>query len=181
MISYAQPGEEWDLYEIDPAVVRIAGNPVYFTYLSDCAAAPYQVILGDARLRLREAPDHHYGLILLDAFSSDSIPAHLVTLEALNSYLSKTADGGMIAFHISNRYLNLEPLLSGLSMRTGLTGFLRTDRDADLSAGKYPSVWVVMARDEASLGPILNDSRWQRLHGNIVWTDDFSNLLEVLK
>jgi hypothetical protein len=181
MISYAQPGEQWDLYEIDPAVVRIASNPRYFTYLSDCAAAPYQVILGDARLRLREAPDHHYGLILLDAFSSDSIPAHLVTLEALNSYLSKTADGGMIAFHISNRYLNLEPLLSGLSMRTGLTAFLRTDRDADLSAGKYPSVWVVMARDEASLGPILNDFRWQRLHGNIVWTDDFSNLLDVLK
>jgi hypothetical protein len=138
------------------------------------------MILGDARLRLREAPPGKYGLLVMDAFSSDSVPAHLLTTEAMDLYLGKLASDGMLAFHISNRYLNLEPLLSGLSKRAGLSAFIRRDQERGMN-GKYPSVWVVMARNDAALGTIAGDSRWNRVQGDIVWTDDFSNILSLLK
>ena len=178
--TYSLPGQQWDFYDIDPAIVRIASEPSYFTYISNCMKGSYQMILGDARLRLREAPAGKYGLLIMDAFSSDSVPAHLLTTEAMDLYLSKLSGDGMIAFHISNRYLNLEPLLSGLSKRSGLSAFIRKDQDRSL-IGKYPSVWVVMARNDAALGSIASDSRWTRVQGDIVWTDDFSNILSLLK
>ena len=178
--TYAANGQEWDFYDIDPAIVRIASDPRYFTFLSDCTKAQYHVLLGDARLRLREAPAGKYGLLIMDAFSSDSVPAHLLTTEAMTLYLDKLSADGMLAFHISNRYLNLEPLLSGLSRRAGLSAFIRRDNERNLS-GKYPSVWVVMARNDAALGAIATDDRWQRVQGDIVWTDDFSNILSLLK
>jgi hypothetical protein len=178
--TYSVKGQEWDFYDIDPAIVTIASNPQYFTFLSDCTKGSYRVILGDARLRLREAPAGKYGLLIMDAFSSDSVPAHLLTTEAMDLYLSKMADDGLLAFHISNRYLNLEPLLSGLSHRAGLSAFIRKDGQRT-SDGKYPSTWVVMARNDSALGAIASDSRWQRVEGDIVWTDDFSNILSLLK
>ncbi len=138
------------------------------------------MILGDARLRLQEAPQEHYGLLVMDAFSSDSVPAHLLTTQALSLYLAKLAPDGVLAFHISNRYLNLEPLLAGLSRRAGLSAFIRRDNERNVTA-KYPSLWVVMARDDAALGTIPNDSRWTRVQGDIVWTDDFSNILSLLR
>jgi hypothetical protein len=116
----------------------------------------------------------------MDAFSSDSVPAHLLTTEAMNLYLDKLSSDGVLAFHISNRYLNLEPLLSGLSRRTGLSAFIRKD-DAHNVVGKYPSVWVVMARSDSALGTIANDDRWRRVQGDMIWTDDFSNILSLLK
>lgn len=178
--TYSLPGQQWDFYDIDPAIVRIASEPSYFSFLSSCTKGSYRVILGDARLKLREAPAGKYGLLIMDVFSSDSVPAHLLTTEAMELYVSKMAGDGMIAFHISNRYLNLEPLLSGLSKRAGLTGFIRRDTDRSQTS-KYPSVWVVMARNDADVGPIANDSRWTRLQGDMVWTDDFSNILSLLK
>ena len=178
--TYAAHGQEWDFYDIDPAIVRIASDPRYFTFLSDCTKAQYHVILGDARLRLSEAPAGKYGLLIMDAFSSDSVPAHLLTTEAMDLYLDKLSADGVLAFHISNRYLNLEPLLSGLSKRAGLSAFIRRDNERNVS-GKYPSVWVVMARNDAALGAIATDDRWQRVQGDIVWTDDFSNVLSLLK
>ncbi len=178
--TYSRAGEEWDFYDIDPAIVRIASDPTYFTYISNCTKGSYRMILGDARLRLREAPAGKYGLLIMDAFSSDSVPAHLLTTEAMDLYLGKLSADGMIAFHISNRYLNLEPLLSGLSKRSGLSAFIRKDQDHSL-VGKYPSVWVVMARNDAALGSIANDPRWTRVQGDMVWTDDFSNILSLLK
>ena len=178
--TYSLPGQQWDYYDIDPAIVRIASEPSYFSFLSSCAKGSVRIILGDARLKLREAPAGKYGLLIMDVFSSDSVPAHLLTTEAMDLYVSKMAEDGMIAFHISNRYLNLEPLLSGLSKRAGLTGFIRRDTDRS-QPSKYPSVWVVMARNDAALGSIADDSRWTRLQGDIVWTDDFSNILSLLK
>lgn len=178
--TYSLPGQQWDFYDIDPAIVRIASEPSYFTFISDCTKASHQMILGDARLRLREAPAGKYGLLIMDAFSSDSVPAHLLTTEAMDLYLGKLSSDGMLAFHISNRYLNLEPLLSGLSKRAGLSAFIRRDQERDL-VGKYPSVWVVMARNDAALGSIAGDSRWTKVQGDIVWTDDFSNILSLLK
>jgi hypothetical protein len=178
--TYAAQGQEWDFYDIDPAIVRIASDPRYFTFLSDCTKASYRVILGDARLRLREAAPGKYGLLIMDAFSSDSVPAHLLTTEAMNLYLDKLSTEGMLAFHISNRYLDLEPLLSGLSRRAGLVAYVRRDIERNI-VGRYPSVWVVMARDDSALGTITKDDRWQRVQGDMVWTDDFSNILSLLK
>jgi len=178
--TYSLPGERWDFYEIDPAIVRLASNPRYFTFLSDCSKAPYRMVLGDARLRIREAANGEYGLLIMDAFSSDSVPAHLLTIEALDLYLSKLAEDGLLAFHISNRYLNLEPLLSGLSQRAKLSAVIRVDQERQV-VGRYPSIWVVFARNDAALGAIASDTRWRRLKGDVVWTDDFSNILSLLK
>src|SRR5678815_6627 len=178
--TYAAQGQEWDFYDIDPNIVRIASDPRYFTFLTDCTKASYRVILGDARLRLREAPTGKYGLLIMDAFSSDSVPAHLLTTEAMNLYLDKLSTDGLLAFHISNRYLNLEPLLSGLSRRAGLVGFVRRDEERNV-VGRYPSIWVVMARNDSALGTIAQDDRWRRVEGDMVWTDDFSNILSLLK
>ena len=180
LATYSTAGQQFDIYDIDPAAVRIASDPRLFTFLSNCTQGSYRVILGDARLQLREAPNGHYGLIMMDAFSSDSVPAHLLTSQALDLYLAKLAPDGIVAFHISNRYLNLEPLLSGLSRRAGLSAFIRRDGGGIL-AGKYSSLWVVMARNDGALGGIANDLTWGRLQGDVVWTDDFSNILSVLK
>ena len=181
MITYSEPGQQWDFYEIDPAIVRIAQNRTFFTFLSDCSAAPYRMILGDARLRLRDAINSNYGLLIVDAFSSDSVPAHLLTSEAMDLYFSKLAPDGLMAFHISNRYLNLEPLLSGLSQQKGFSALIRNDLEFDNSVGKYASLWVVIARNDAALGELVNDSQWRRLEGNVLWTDDFSNIFSLIK
>jgi hypothetical protein len=178
--TYSLQGQQWDFYDIDPAIVRIASESRLFTFLSDCTRGSYRVVLGDARLKLREAPQGHYGLIVMDAFSSDSVPAHLLTSQALELYLTKLAPDGVLAFHVSNRYLNLEPLLGGLARHAELSAFIRRDAGGNVP-WRYSSIWVVMARNNAALGTIANDSRWVKLQGNLVWTDDFSNILGVLK
>ncbi|MDQ5843972.1 MAG: fused MFS/spermidine synthase [Acidobacteriota bacterium] len=179
--SYSTSAQSWDFYEIDPAIVRLATDSRYFTFLSGCSAAPYRIILGDARLRLREAVAGNYSLVILDAFSSDSVPAHLLTVEALDLYLSKLAPDGIVAFHVSNRYLNLEPLLSGLASRIGAAALIREDTETNLPAGKYRSKWVVIARSKSDLGEIATDPRWRSAKGNVVWTDHFSNILDLMK
>src|SRR4029079_9593971 len=115
----SRPDHRWTCYEISPAVVGSAQNPNYFTYLQKCAAGPTEIVLGDARLQLQNAPDHHYGLIVLDAFNSDAIPVHLLTQEAIDLYTSKLATGGMLAFHISNRSLRLDSVLANLAKHIG--------------------------------------------------------------
>jgi uncharacterized membrane protein YhaH (DUF805 family) len=180
LATNSTPGQQFDFYDIDPSIIRIASDPTLFTFLSNCTHGSYRVILGDARLKLREAPDGHYGVIVLDAFSSDAVPAHLLTTQALELYLAKLAPDGIIAFHISNRYLNLEPLLAGLSRRAGVSALIRRD-GGGITPGKYGSLWVVMARNEAALDGIANDLIWEKLQGDVVWTDDFSNILSVLK
>ncbi|HEU5100772.1 MAG TPA: fused MFS/spermidine synthase, partial [Roseiflexaceae bacterium] len=126
LACYKQPGQQWTFYEIDPSVVRIAREPAYFTYLQDCAPDA-GMVLGDARLSLASAPDGGYDLIVLDAYSSDSIPMHLITREALALYLRKLAPGGVLAFHISNLYLDLKPALGNLAADAGLASLARDD------------------------------------------------------
>jgi hypothetical protein len=187
LACYAKPGQQWTIYEIDPAVVRIARDTNYFTYLTRCMGAPVQIVLGDARLRLREAPPRSYGLIVLDAFSSDAIPIHLLTREALELYLAKLASGGLLAFHISNRCLALAPVLAGLAADAHLVCLAREDdavSPADIELGKESSHWVVMARRPTDLEKVRQDSRWKLAApspGREVWTDDFSNLLSAFK
>ena len=185
-------GEQQTLtyYEIDPTVVRLAQNPEYFTFLSQCAPQS-KVILGDARLKLRDAPDGKYGLIVLDAFSGDTIPMHLVTREALALYLRKLAPGGVLAFHISNLYLQLSPTLAALADDAHLVDFTEDDTavsQQEIDDGKFPSKWVVMARNGTDVAALLQDlsssARWVRVQARPnarVWTDDYSNLLRIIK
>lgn len=187
MACYAAAGQEWTFYEIDPAVISIARNRDYFSYL-DCAGAPVKIALGDARLRLRDAPDGSYGLIALDAFSSDAIPVHLLTREALDLYLSKLAPGGRLLFHISNRFLNLRPALADLAKSANLVCFAveydRRKQSAEGGSGLDPSSWLAVARSAEDLGALASHPRWRKLEGQAqagVWTDDYSNVLGALR
>ena len=180
MSAYAGAGERWSFYEIDPAVERIARR--YFTYLDNCPAR-VEVILGDARMSLARAPEKSaYDLILLDAFSSDAIPVHLLTKEALTLYLSKLKDDGVLAFHISNRHLDLKPILGRLALDAGLAALARIHRihgSDEISS----SDWVVMAKKAAVIEG-LSEKGWKPLEANPgarPWTDDFSNILSVIK
>jgi hypothetical protein len=186
MACYFQPGESLTYFEIDPLVERFAQNPQYFTYLRDCAPAA-QIVLGDARLKLRDEPDSSYDLIVLDAFSGDMIPMHLLTKEALALYLRKLEPGGIVAFHISNLYLRLAPTLGALARDTGLVCLMKDDlavSPMQAAAGKFPSQWLVMARSREDLGSLAADPLWKPINvppGTQVWTDDYSNLLRVIK
>jgi spermidine synthase len=181
MASYARPGDQWTFYEIDPGMIAIARDEHYFTFLMDCRAAVPAIVAGDARLRLREAPAGAYDLIVLDAFSSDSIPIHLVTREALELYLQKLAPGGRVAFHVSHRLLDLRRVLGALAADRGLVARIREDPPGEaLARGQDSSRWVVMARSGGDLGAIDADPRWQPLpiaSDARPWTDDFSNVL----
>jgi hypothetical protein len=186
LAAYGEPGQQWTFYEIDPAVERIARDNRYFTYLSD-SRAQVNVVLGDARLSLRDAPPGLYDLFVIDAFSSDAIPVHLITREALDMYRDKLAPGGVMAFHISNRHLDLEPVLGELASAAGMSSLMQIDRDrtpTDIPNYKLSSQWVLMARTAADLEPFIRDKRWsttRRQSDAAVWTDDFSNVLGVLR
>jgi hypothetical protein len=183
LAPYARPGQSWTFYELDPAVEAVARDASLFTYLRDCAAT-VDVVLGDARLRLANAPDGAFDLIILDAFSSDAIPVHLLTREALSLYLGKRAPSGLIAYHISTRHLDLEPILSALARERGMVARIRRDvtiTPEEKRQGKQPTVWVVLADHPADLGPIADDPRWTPARAGLsAWTDDRSSLLDVL-
>jgi hypothetical protein len=181
LAAYAQPGQHWTFYEIDPAIWRISANPLYFTYLPACGER-CSVVLGDARVSLGHTAPGSHALIVLDAFSSDAIPVHLMTREALALYMSRLAPHGIVAFHISNRHLALQPVLSRLAQDLGLAAVSRSDEvtDEESAEGWAGSDWVLIARDGADLEPLGDD--WDRIDGRSGpdWTDDFSNILAVL-
>jgi SAM-dependent methyltransferase len=177
--AYGNAGETWTFYEIDPGIVEIARDPRYFTYLRD-SPARVGVVLGDARLSLARAPAQAYDLIIVDAFNSDAIPVHLLTREALGVYLDKLAPGGIIALHLSNRYLELEPVVAALARERGLRARvgMATLSGYFLSA----STWAAVARSDEDFGPLAADSHWftaKPARGIPAWTDDYSSLLSV--
>ncbi len=185
---YGRSDEHWTFFEINPAVVGIARDPRLFTFLRDCPARP-EIVLGDARLSLARQADDSFDLIVLDAFNSDAIPVHLVTEEAVALYLTKLRRGGLLVFHISNRYLDLAPVLGNIAARRGLTARIYLDAaDSDDTGDPRPdpkdaSDWVVMGREATDLSPLAGTPKWTRLAGKArlgVWTDDYSNLLSVL-
>ena len=146
-------------------------------------------MLGDARLSLYREPDRSFGLIVLDAFSGDAIPMHLLTREAFRIYLAKLADGGLIALHISNEYLDLLPAVEELANDAGLVGLYVDEQDQqlplrELLLGRRHSQWVVLARRQADLGRLAGNARWQPVtvrRATAVWTDDYSNLFGLLR
>jgi hypothetical protein len=186
LAAYAQPGQRWTFYEIDPAIERIANNPAYFTFLRDCRASAWEVLLGDARLRLQTAPGHEYDLIVLDAFSSDAVPVHMLTREAIDLYRSKLAPDGIIAFNISNRFLDLTSVVADLALAEGLVCRVREDlklRPGDQRLGKSSSTWAIMANHAAALGALAENPDWvipRARRRDVAWTDDFSSILEHL-
>ena len=184
LACYARPGQNWSFYEIDAMVDRVARDPALFTFMSDCAPdAP--TYLGDARIVL-EQRDASYDILVLDAYSSDAIPVHLVTREAVAMYLSRLAPNGTMLFHITNRYYDMSQPLARIGAETGLTMVIRDyepdANDPDLH-GASPTVVVAMSRDPARIARIREDSRWKPLvsDGGTVWTDDYANLLSALK
>jgi hypothetical protein len=180
LAAYASQGDRWDFFEIDPAIARVATSPRYFTFLSE-SGGEITLVLGDARLRLREA-EGPYDLIVLDAFSSDAPPVHLLTLEAFDLYESKLAGHGRIAVNLTNRYLDLEAVLAAMVGEKGWA--CRVRRDVEISAarkalGHQGSIWAVVARGEADLGPLTDDPRWAQPRpsaGVRAWTDQSADL-----
>jgi len=182
LAAYAQPGQHWTFYEIDPEVERIARDARHFTHLSRCGDR-CRVIIGDARLSLQESSETH-DLIVLDAFSSDAIPVHLLTREAVELYLSRLNPGGVIAIHISNRHLRLSPVVAGIGRDLGLVGREQLQSaPKDAESGRLGSHWTVLARTEADLGSMAGDKRWKALQprNGLVWTDDFSNIWSLIQ
>jgi hypothetical protein len=186
MLTYSKPEEIWTIYEIDPAVIRVAEDPRYFTYLRDCTPGKYQIELGDARLRLQSAADGHYGLIYIDAFSSDVIPMHLLSLEAVQLYQEKLVPGGIMAFHLSSRNFDLEPLVANLGKAVGLSCFVSTEGELEeraLAEGGFESTWCILVPQTLE-AKVVAQGTWSRVAvpaGAPLWTDDFSSLLRVLR
>ena len=186
---YAQAGEPWTYYEINPAVVAIAEDPRFFTYLRDCPARP-AMVLGDARLSLAREPDTSFDLLILDAFNAASIPVHLLTQEAVALYMQKLTANGLLVFHIDNNHLDLAPVLGDIAASLGLAAKYWNDQSGDEEdddkaepTPKDDSEWAVLSRDSQSLAAFSRDPVWQDLphsRRRRPWTDDFSNLLGAI-
>ncbi len=186
LAAYSQSGQNWTFYEIDPSVKKIASDPRYFTFLEQ-AKAPYKIILGDARVKIAAAANNSYDLIVMDAFSSDSIPVHLITTEAVKLYLTKLSKNGIIAVNISNRYLNVEPVLAALAENLNLAALRQLEKEispTEKAIGKSASHWVIFSQNRDNFGKLNVDRRWQVLaktKNAPLWTDEYSNIFRLLR
>ena len=186
LACYGKAGQVFSFYEIDPLVERIARNANLFTYLKDCPPRT-SVVIGDARVTLARATNGSYGMFILDAFSGDSIPIHLLTIEAVELYLTKLVPDGVLLFHISNRYMDLTQAVDRVATKLRLKALVQHDVDlseSEIADGKQPSSWVIMARQERVLTPLTASGRWKPLAGDArgtLWTDNYSNILQVLR
>ncbi|MGH2756435.1 MAG: spermidine synthase, partial [Actinomycetota bacterium] len=184
LACYGTPAQRWTFYEIDPAMERVARD--MFSFLDGCGGSE-RVVIGDARLTLADAPAGSYDLIVVDAFNSDAIPVHLVTSEALDLYVGKLSPDGLLAFHLSNRYLDMNPVLAALADDKNLAAMARSDRDVSSEQGrlgKTASDWVLMSPNSSHLSPLTDDERWSVLRstpGVRGWTDAYSNVFSVFR
>jgi SAM-dependent methyltransferase len=178
--AYAQPGDDLTFYEINPAVVDIARNPAYFTYVSDAPVIP-RIVVGDGRLSLADQPAGSFDLLILDAFSSDTVPAHLLTREAIETYARTLRPGGVLAFHLSNRYYSLVGPVAATARAAGLDALTRgfTPNAAQIEQdGATGSRWLVAGRPE-DLARFAADG-WTAPTGGYTLTDDYSDLTRSL-
>jgi spermidine synthase len=185
LACYRRPGESWTFYEIDGVVERIARDSRYFHYLEDCGGDT-KIVLGDGRLSLKQAPDHSYDTIIIDAFSSDAVPVHLLTTEALSLYLQKLTNHGVVMFNVSNLHLRLAPAVAALAAGVGAAGRhqLYLPSPGDIARGASGSDWIVIAQHQQDLAFLDEDTRWEALTaapGARPWSDDFSNIVGAIR
>ena len=176
--AYADADDTYRFYDINPAVIRISRT--WFTYLKD-SPGKIETVLGDARLSLEREPPQGFDVLAVDAFSGDSIPVHLITVEAFTQYLRHMKPGGVIAFHVSNRFLDLKPVLLAIAARHHLEyAYIREEGEG----GGTTSDWVLLTRDKRFLlwphiveatEPVVPRPDWR------LWTDDFNNLVQVFR
>ncbi|MEK6593248.1 MAG: fused MFS/spermidine synthase [Pseudomonadota bacterium] len=183
---YRKPGQEWTFFEIDPVVVRLAKDTRYFSFLRDCAPDA-KIMLGDGRLSVKAMPDRHFDLIIIDTFSSDAIPMHMITREALALYFQKLSEDGIVMFHVSNQYLDLAPVLANLAAAAGLAAKMpgpHLSLPPDDPLAQMESRWIAISRRAQNLALLESQEGWVAAtpqQGARLWTDDFSNVLGALK
>jgi SAM-dependent methyltransferase len=191
LAAYGRKGDEFRIYEINPVVVELAGaSGTSFSFVSN-SAAHVQIVLGDARLSMDREPDQHFDVLALDAFSSDAIPVHLLTREAFEIYLRHLKPDGVLAVHISNRYLDLEPVVLTLVDHFKLLAAIIDREEEDFEEdegtykGAYGSTWVLISRSDTFLKSREIDSVAAELDEELkhrrLWTDDDSNLFDILR
>lgn len=174
-------GEPWTYFEIDPEVIRLARDSGLFSFLKTCAPNA-RIIPGDARLSITQVPEKSFDLLVVDAFSSDAIPMHLLTVEALTAYTKRLANDGVIAMHITNRHLSLRHIIARMAGELGYKAYLRND-PGNIKAFHFPSKVIVLVRDEAHLGSLASNKDWKPVAIDPAirpWTDDYSNILTAI-
>ena len=175
----AEPGEQWKFFEIDQSMVDTASDPKYFTFVSSCAPG-LKPVIGDARLTFAREPEGTYDLIIVDAYSSDAIPIHLATQEAMKIYKDRLAPQGAVLMHVSNRHLELASVIVGIAEANGLKSWVYDEDSNRDSEYIFPTNVVVSARAEADVGKLASSDVWEETDADPkqrVWTDDYSNVL----
>ena len=181
LATFAMPGDALTFLEIDPVVIGVATDPSLFTFLSD-AAVPARIVEGDARLSLASTPDDAHDLVIVDVFSSDSPPAHMLTVEAIADAMRTVRPGGLLALHVSNRYYDLAPAVVGAAERLGLATSVRTYAPTQEARDRWlavPSIWVAIARSPEDLS-VLESRGWRQQRAVDPVTDDRPDLLRLL-
>ncbi len=177
--AFVRPTDTMRFYEIDRDVMRLALDPERFSFVRGCAKGPVDVVLGDARLSLAKEPAGAFDLLLVDAFSSDSVPTHLLTVEALRGYLRVTAPGGVVLMHLSNRNLDLLPAAAAAARTVGAKA-LAGEHWVDPSVSPYAEtggIVLLVARDQAALDRYRGSTEWTTPPAGVrAWTDDYTNV-----
>ncbi len=178
-----KPGDKLTYYEIDPAVVRIAKDRNRFTFLTECAPDA-TIVIGDARLTLTDTPDGTYDILIVDAFSSDAIPTHLMTKEAMAIYKRKIKPDGIILMHISNKHMTLGPVIAGIAEANGLVSRINdSDEGYDEGNHMFGSNVVAVAHRDENFGALATGKGWEPHEADEdewVWTDDYSNVIGAI-
>lgn len=177
--AHGRSGQEMTFFEIDPDIVRTARDPRLFTFLAD-SRATVDVVVGDGRLEVDALPADTFDLLVLDAFSSDSIPVHLLTREAFAMYADRITDDGILAVHISSRFFDLAPVVAAAAADLGWEA--TEGRGSGSTTGTTPSRWILLSADPAVHGGLTSLPRWEPLDltRRVHWTDDYSSVLSVL-
>jgi hypothetical protein len=180
----AEANDTVHYYEIDRSIIRIARDSNLFSFISACRPN-MPITLGDARLTLAEAPDGSYDAIIVDAFSSDAIPIHLITREAMAIYKAKLTPNGIVAVHVSNRHLELASVVAGIANANGMIARVNESGDITENDAEYifAGTVVAVARNDEDLGPIGESDYWELQTPDPkqwVWTDDYSNIVGSL-